>query len=88
MRAPLVVVYVRAVGRLNRRARAAERERDEALDLAASLYADLDDAERREAMVRADCDLIARMLSPEMRRVAAALVRDRRRICRLDEVEV
>lgn len=88
MRAPLVGLYLRSLERLNRRARDLERERDEALDLAASLYADVHDAEQREEKVRADLMLVCAAIPEDMRDAVMEMVRCRPGIARLDEVEV
>lgn len=77
---PVWLVYLQAVARLNRIARQLRRERDEALDLAASLYADLHDAQESEAKVRADMFLVCAAVPRERRDDVMATVRDRRRL--------
>lgn len=72
---PLTSVYIEAVARLNRRTRRAERERDEALDLAASLYADLHDAEQENVTLRARVAVLADLADPAARSMAAAVLR-------------
>lgn len=71
-----MAVYLRSLGRLNRRARAAERDRDEALDLAASLYADVWDLEQENEVLTARVAVLGDLADPEMRSMAASVLKD------------
>lgn len=66
MRAPLVAVYLRSVGRLSKRARTAEAERDNLADLCLSLTADLDDCERERDAWKRRAEALFEALDPEL----------------------
>lgn len=84
MRAPLVTLYLRSLGRLRRRVRELEFERNEALDLSASLFADVWDLEQENEVLKARVAVLADLADPAARAFSAAVLKD---IERLDEME-
>lgn len=83
-RYPLTFVFLRSVSRLNRQARAAEARAVQAEHECAELVAEVCRLAEDNARLRKDADLLALCIHPKRREAALALVRDRRRIDRLE----
>lgn len=67
MNGPIIGTYLRAVERLNRQARAAEAERDYAMEMVVSLRLDIADAEREAAGWKRRAEALYDACDPEIR---------------------
>lgn len=75
VRAPLVVIWLRSVERLQRRIRRLTAERDAALDQSLSLYADVTDLEAEVRVLRARVAVLADLADPAARSMAASVLK-------------
>lgn len=66
MKAPIILLYLRSLGRLGKRARAAEFQRDDALELVADLRYEVEVLEEESAGWQRRAEALADALPPDL----------------------